>query len=258
MTLKLLLIWFIKIGLELNSELKYLEELIEEFGGSEKISTHNAFKLLRSRYELFEQNIHIFVKGLTNKPTAEAKFHLAGLLNLPDHFPAVFSAYCFSFHYVLFTGILENAGMTRQDADPRGGYVGFGGDDRRIPGSHKFFGVAADRIEDELRDTFLLLSNSPPNPIPAALEFYRRFVKIHPFYDANGRIARLIISIYLQYFSFYINWREIDSGSNKTKFIKKLNECHKRENILSYDKYFSYLVVFFKKFIINIDNLINT
>lgn len=97
----------------------------------------------------------------------------------------------------------------------------------------------------------------PEDPIENAIRFYQHFVYIHPFYDANGRIGRAIVSVYLNLFDYYVQWREFD-GPNNSKFISKLNACHERmESGYTYEQYLEYLVSFFRKYVISVDELSN-
>ena len=84
--------------------------------------------------------------------------------------------------------------------------------------------------------------------------FYQHFVKVHPFYDANGRIGRLIASIYLEYFEYKVLWKELET-TKKNKFLGKLNECHKRQNPPLKEEYLEYLYDFWKPFVISMQQL---
>jgi fido (protein-threonine AMPylation protein) len=88
-----------------------------------------------------------------------------------------------------------------------------------------------------------------------ALKFYQKFVKVHPFYDANGRIARLITNFYLRDFNVSLNWSKIKAS--EMKFLHKLNQIHKTEqNTSLYLKYMSILKKYAEKFIIKlVDNI---
>jgi len=59
------------------------------------------------------------------------------------------------------------------------------------------------------------------DPVRKAAIFYQKFVSTHPFYDGNGRLARLIANIYLFKFGLTINWSEFDSrpGFVKTELV---------------------------------------
>ena len=216
-----------------------------------------AEKLLLSRYRQLEKNIPYFLELLDN-----AKFNkkFQKQLSVPSPVVAILPyqlyAFTFIFHMVLFDKIINNSGQIRKSTDPNGGSIGFGGADSRIIGKFKYEGAPCNLISSHLSECFALLTKNPKDPISSSIEFYRRFVKIHLFYDANGRIGRLILSIYNLYHGFYIKWGDIDKGGNKSKFLKKLNECHKRENQLVYSEYFAHLISFFRKFVIPVSELI--
>ena len=45
-------------------------------------------------------------------------------------------------------------------------------------------------------------------------------------------------------------------GPNNSKFISKLNACHKRmESGYTFDRYFAYILSFFRKYVMSIDEL---
>ncbi|MFH5884097.1 Fic family protein [Halalkalibaculum sp. DA3122] len=91
----------------------------------------------------------------------------------------------------------------------------------------RFKGTSSSKIDEKLDMAFSHLVIDPGDPIENAMRFYQRFVYIHPSYDANGRIGRVIVSTYLNLFGYYVQWGEFD-GPNNSKFINKLNACHER------------------------------
>ncbi|MHB8335848.1 MAG: Fic family protein [Ignavibacteriaceae bacterium] len=240
-----------KNGFNNNSELSYLTELINDFPCRRKVSPQKAEKQLISRYLQLEKKIPVLLKFLDD-PSLLEKI-IIPYSNFPDTndiFPKYFYFLMYFSHEFLFSKILNNAGEFRKSSDPNGGKIGFGGSDYRIIAKFKYSGSPCNSIEYDLKDCFSLLVKNPTDPLSNSVEFYRRFVKIHPYYDGNGRIGRLIISIYNLYHGNYIKWSEIENGGNKTEFIKRLNECHKREGQLIYHRYFNYLLSFFHKFIL--------
>lgn len=246
-----------KIGLSNSSERSYLSELIKDFPCKKRIPLSRAEKLLISRYRQLEKNIPKMLVLLDDHDFANKLSKQFSVYPLGDDLhPKQFYFFNFIFHKYLFDQIISNSGVIRKSTDPNEGRIGFGGSDSRIIAKFKYAGSPCNEIQTHLLECFSLLTKNPTDPISSSVEFYRRFVKIHPFYDANGRIGRLILSIYNRYHGYYIRWSEIESGSNKALFIKKLNECHKRENQYVYSQHFEYLLSFFKKFIIPVSELL--
>lgn len=156
--------------------------------------------------------------------------------------------YCFPVYY------LSNAGKIRSISDPNSGRIHFGGQKHQRLQA-RFQGVSTLNIEQELNVAFAHLKSDAENSIDQALRFYQHFVKAHPFYDANGRIGRLIVSIYLYSFEYYVLWAQFD-GSKNGQFIKKLNNCHKRmDSGHGFEEYFGYLYDFFIEHVVTFDEL---
>lgn len=227
----------------LSAEIEYLRELIEDFAA--KISPDEASRaldIIAARYQTLEQACRIYPKliDVYDWPEPERISVLRERISI--------------LHKYLFDEILSNAGEFRKGSDPQSGYIGFGGTKyqrRKV----KFDGSTPSRIEDDLDVALAYLNAKSKKPVESALRFYQHFVFTHPFYDANGRLGRVIVSTYLIRFNYYVRWGEFD-GANNGKFIKKLNECHKRmERGYQFEKYFSYLLDFFNRYVITIDEL---
>ncbi len=151
-------------------------------------------------------------------------------------------------HKFIYNGLFKFAGSYREKHDPSGGGVHFGPQhaQKRKP---VFQGDAPGEIKEGVyRAIRFLCDASTDNPIRAAICFYQAFIEVHPFYDANGRIARLIVNIFLYEYGLNINWSEFDS---KSKFIKALNWCHKSKSRQAFDK----LEKLIRKFTHKIDDL---
>lgn len=241
-----------------NSELVYLKELIEDFPCENHFEVNYAADLLKTRYSYLETQIPFLLKKINEGSLSDKISHMFPNTSYEeDKLPKHLYYLMILFHFFLFEDILNNSGEFRKSTDPNNGKIGFGGADRRIVGNLKYPGLPCDKIENELVECFSFLENNSPDPIYSSIKFYRRFVKIHPFYDANGRIGRLILSIYNLQHGYYIKWGEIENGGNKTDFIKKLNSCHDREeNKEKYEEYIRYLASFFRKFVITTEELI--
>lgn len=226
-----------------SEETSYLKRLIEDFPADiEPDESPRAFTMIAARYRIIEQSYRSFSLKNTEQHLSDTNYVF------------IFKAFISALHKFLFKGILSNAGEFRKASDPNGGTIGFGGTKRQGRQS-KFKGAAPSKIEDELEKALSNLGYETENPIDNALRFYQHFVYIHPFYDANGRIGRAIVSIYLHDFDLYVQWSEFDGPNNGT-FISKLNECHKRmESGHTFETYFSYLADFFKRYVISVDEL---
>ena len=103
------------------------------------------------------------------------------------------------------------------------------------------------RIEEEVNTCVLVLKRDSFDPVVNAAEFYQRFVQIHPFYDGNGRIGRLLVIAYLDSFGLFMNWEEMEQNG---KWLKRLNDCHKRYNTLKYNEYLQYHISHWRNYII--------
>jgi len=204
-----------------SAEKEHLTELIRDFPVENPPSFETASKLLFLRFE--KLNLEQFSAALLPLNDAEfaERFH-----SLPR-----------KMHHYLFRGILSNAGMYRNDRDVKGDCIFFGP-------SQKFHGVSPPRIAEGVQEACSYLRRDVGDPITAVVKFYQQFALVHPFYDANGRIGRFITSIYLDFHGHYISWTKMDKNQ---KWIKKLNECHKRPGD---DRYMRRLVNHWKKFIL--------
>ncbi|PEN06547.1 hypothetical protein CRI93_09715 [Longimonas halophila] len=177
---------------------------------------------------------------------------------LVDHASEVLPKSARIFHHGLYAGILKNAGDFRKATDPYAGAVSFGG---RRPQRLKmrFSGSPPEDISDDLGDAFSVLQDTDA-PKAASIEFYMRFNRVHPFYDANGRISRLIVTIYLHTQGWYIDWEALDR--KKKEFLRRMNKCHKRApaHVDYYDEdlyrtYFDIVLSFWTRYIHSIDSL---
>ncbi len=207
-----------------SHELSYLQELMQDFpvlGGINNVE--QALQEIDSRFLSLEQHSGNFA------PTDEAR-----------DFPAYYMNLAIQFHAILYGQILSNAGKYRQVHEPNRGSVLFGP-------NQKFKGTAATEISQAILQVFSFLDQKGIDPIVDAITFYQRFVQIHPFYDANGRIGRLIITLYLNHQGYYMNWGGLYKNS---KWLKLLNECHERYGQDVYDEYLNRLIIYWKKRII--------
>ncbi|WP_339136985.1 MAG: Fic family protein [Candidatus Electrothrix sp. GW3-4] len=141
-------------------------------------------------------------------------------------------------HYYLFEDIFANAGSYRQSQDPNNGLVLFGS-------RQQFQGTPPGGIKAEVQGAISHLIPRTEVPVYQAVKFYQHFVQIHPFYDANGRIGRFLLEIYLNLHGIGMEWKKLYANE---KWLKKLNDCHRRRSSPEYKRYLGFLVSHWQKY----------
>lgn len=224
-----------------SSELEHLQDLLSDFSASPKLSPEEALRLSHINYRFISKDLSISFENIPRK-------------NYPKHFSQFFFTVTKALHWMIFEGIFSNAGEFRKSTDPQGGQVHFGPFDRKSGKSAKFKGSAPKDIEEDLQEICRLLSPDDPDPILSTVRFYQRFVYIHHFYDANGRVGRLLVSLYLGYHGYAVLWKPLEE-EKKEKFISLLNKCHDLMGKPHYEKKIQQLYRFLKKYTLSTDEL---
>jgi len=193
------------------AERKATEVLIRDFGSKPDLTVEEVYKVSWNRFNAIEGS-HRKVKIL-HQLLHDDEFRY-NYRNLPREM-----------HLYMYEDLFTFAGKYRSINDPLKGQIYFGPQHahQRKP---QFSGNLPAEIEPGVLEAIQYLKSkaAKEDPVLAAVRFYQKFVKVHPFYDGNGRIARLIANTYLAGFELTILWSEFDS---KRKFIHKLNYCHK-------------------------------
>lgn len=220
-------------------EWEHLAGLIEDFPPKRKLSTDKSLELLRDRTKsLVDFNVfEILGKKLY---TIELKQRIE-----------IIEMVILAIHSILFKRILSNPGKYRSCEDPGGGRISFGGS-HRAETRNKYSGCNPNTLKECVNQAIGQLFIEREDKIESAVRFYQQFVLCHPFYDANGRIARLIIDSFLSYHGFIVLWSNM-VVVGKAQFIKRLNRCHDRYNSRNQDVYerqLTHFVNHMKKFII--------
>lgn len=190
------------------TELRTTQDLLKDFSVSPDITAEEVYRISWSRFNTLE-----------NIPFHEV---LSGNLITRLLKPVLYIKLPLAFHSFLYEDLYTFAGQYRKSIDPHSGTIYYGrqhAHQRKPP----FSGDAPEKIEEGVMEAVRHLKRWTRDPLYCAVRFYQKFVNIHPFYDGNGRISRLIANIYMADHKMTILWSEFDS---KRKFIKKLNRCH--------------------------------
>ena len=112
-----------------------------------------------------------------------------------------------------------------------------------MPSNAAYVPPLVEDLADCLKDLELFINNEEidtPDLIKIAMIHYQ-FESIHPFLDGNGRIGRLLISLYLQskkyldnpclYISFFFE-------KNRDLYYQKLNDVRVKNDIIGWIKFF--------------------
>lgn len=212
------------------SELKVINDLLGDFAADPKLTAEEVYKKSWSRFSILEQVDLNLLLGINDSSTDD-----------------MYSALPLMFHEFIYDGLFTFAGRYRSKYDPHGGTIYFGKQNaqQRIP---PFSGTRPDEIENKVKAAARFLSDFSKDPIYSVACFYQKFVGVHPFYDANGRIGRLISTIYLANHNLALSWSEFNS---KGKFLKKLNRCHRKPD----EESLGYLAHYLRRFKLTLDEI---
>lgn len=200
--------------------------MMEDFPVSDSPEINCALSLVQSRYESLN----------AEKITPQlAKLDEVAFQKVFEDLPRIL-------HKFLFQEIFSNAGHYRNEADKDNGVIYFG--PRQI-----FRGFSPKDISEGLKQACSNLQKNDPSPCHSVTKFYQQFVLVHPFYDANGRIGRFMTDIYLNFHGWAFSWEKLHKN---TKWLKKINACHKRYLRKGYEKYIGRLASHFGKCIIEV------
>lgn len=221
----------------LEQEEEYLRELMAEFRVADAPPVSEALYLVQERYRmLWSRLLGRTIRfeppyvDLRNEDVQEVVAEAEKLVT--------------EIHRFLFVGILSNAGTYRSASDTHEGAVWFGGHDRFYRQVGRFQGSTPQDIETDVRSAVQAFCRESYDPLRAACAFYQRFVRTHPFYDANGRIARLVAALLLRAFGLEVRWSEMENKNNE--FIRRLNAVHKHES--NPNPYLTYLTSYVSRF----------
>lgn len=190
-----------------SAELEQLRELIELFPSEFALDdVEEANRIARTRFDAMDNELVPLFSEMAEE------FGIKQYINI-----------CRNFHSIIFKDIISINGEFRSSDHDGSGSVYFGGQKRQELRS-RFTGSKPENIENDLKEAFKYLLDFDSNtPVDDALRFYQKFVFTHPFYDGNGRVARLFVNLYLLAYGKFIDWKNLH---DKGKFLSKLNYYH--------------------------------
>ena len=226
-------------------ELDAFADLLRDFGaeGWASEDAERAFDLIADRS-----------RGLAESYVEVADAAVAMLDVHGRPMPDVCHRLLFLAHEHLFHGITTNAGQTRQPGDRGGSRIYFGGQ-RGNRRTMRFEGTRAGEIGEELGHAFGRLQDWREGDREAARDaailFYADLSRIHPFYDANGRAGRFVVSVYLHLHGWLVEWARIDEREGK--FMQKINDVNEKQTAAT--DYEEFLLSFWKKYVVSTEGL---
>jgi len=202
-------------------EFNTTSDLIQDFGAEKSLNVEEAVRIAWNNYRKLENEFF--------KENQELHSYFSN--------PNYWYKLILFLHYHIFNGVYTNNGSFRKNIDPNYGKVSFGKQSNREI-KMQFDGTIPNEIEAKIEDICIKFTNNQiESKLDRVIRFYQQFVKIHPFYDGNGRVGRIITNHFLiQQSGESLNWADFDS---KRSFIKKLNYAHKSDNIEPLVKYCS-------------------
>lgn len=217
-----------------SAELEQLRELIELFPSKYALDeVEEANKIARTRFDAMDNELVPLVSTLAQNTSEFA---------VKDYIK-----FCRIFHSIIFKDIISIQGEFRSSGHDGSRSVYFGGQKRQELRS-RFTGSNPEQIESDLKEAFeFILNFESHTPVDDALRFYQKFVFTHPFYDGNGRVARLFVNLYLLAYGKFIDWKNLQS---KGKFLNKLNYYYETGN----EKHFEWWAKVCYKFVYDISD----
>lgn len=193
-----------------SAELEQLRELIKLFPADFALDeVEEANRLARLRFDAMDNELIPSISIMTKQS--------------PDFGVIEYIGLCQTLHKMIFKDIISINGEFRQSYHPGDGHVYFGGQKRQELRS-RFTGSNPQNLIPDLQEAYThLLDFNSDTPVDNALRFYQKFVFTHPFYDGNGRVARLFVNLYLLAYGKFIDWKNLQ---NKGDFLNKLNYYH--------------------------------
>jgi fido (protein-threonine AMPylation protein) len=213
------------------AELESTLDLISDFAASDQLKPAEVYKVTWSRYQILQ---HAKLRAIFDEDNLKKWKTRDVYAFLPR-----------LIHEFIYQGLFTFAGDYRKRTDPGNGIIRFGPQHGHRY-SQRFRGDPPEQIVDGVNEAVGHLIWKTQDPLYQAMRFYQKFVNVHPFYDANGRIGRMISNIYLANHELVLSWKDFDG---KGKFLNKLNYCHKNPSSES----FKFLVNYLRPYLYKID-----
>lgn len=206
-----------------KAEFSITQTLLADFSSDKALTPEEAVKLCWSNYSKIENEF--------SSPNPE----LYSYFSIPDYWYKLIQF----IHFQIFKGVYTNAGSFRKISDSNNGKVYFGPQLAHMQ-KPRFEGFSPTKIEKSIFEICEELSKHTLFELKPILTFYQQFVRIHPFYDGNGRVARILTNHWLSKNNKALSWSNFD---DEKKFIKKLNLAHHTSDIDLLEKYCTHFLI---------------
>jgi len=81
-------------------------------------------------------------------------------------------------------------------------------------------------------DRIFMNKKNAPHPMDVALSFHLEYLNIHPFYDGNGRTARILTNLLLISFGYPPFWIKTDEKDSYYRYLADIQAYGGKENLL--------------------------
>jgi Fic family protein len=242
--LEIIKVEFDSVNVFLNSQKDILDKIREDYrkflnsASEDRLRNHEEQLIVQFTYDssriegselTLKDTRDLLIDGISprhksSRDIRETENHRTAYLLIKNNRGPVDKSLILKLHGILKQGVTEDAGRFR-DSGVRVGNL--------VP-------VRAEMIDGEIRNLLGLARKKNMHPIELATVFHCDFERIHPFFDGNGRVGRLLLNLMLMKTGYpaiiirnrdrkrYYNALKRADNGNYLYMIKYVVQCLKR------------------------------